>query len=163
MMKRREHSRLGHYLMPSWMDAQVFGRVRWMKEHPKRYHLLIKEALIKSKYPFHEQIVLWNEHHHPLYRGRPVSGAYQSIDYLLRVRGLGVVALLVYNPKSYGKTRERESFASKETILNIRNVPYYVLPTHYSSQEYWVKIVNWIRTIRPTILLNSPVVKETKS
>lgn len=144
-MKRREHALLNHWLLPAYRDAEAFGLARWRREHPKRYMLLIRRALLRMEVPYNENAVAWNEFHHPVYQGKAAAGAYHSIDFLLRIKGLGVVALIVYNPRSIKKPSEQARWQARLTMLEQRSVPFLVLPTHHTSMEYCVIITQWIR------------------
>lgn len=146
-MKRSDHIRAGHNVLPGWKNGELWGQAQWYRDHPKRYTLGVRRALEMLHVCYYEWITAWNNHHHPMHKGQPTAGAFQLIDFVVRDRGI-LLALIMDNPKSLIRANDKAKRKSKIALLEERNIPYIILPITYSSQEYAIVISSQIRKIR---------------
>lgn len=138
-MKRSHYVKQDAHLLEPWRNVMLFGRAEWDRQHPKRYILLIREAITRLRLRHWELVTVWNPFHHPIYRGRPCDAGFQLIDFVLDIRHRPFV-VLVRNPNSLIRPHEKARWQAKIDLLNDRKIPYVVVPVHYTSQEYQVRI-----------------------
>ena len=132
-MKRSDHVAQGNRVAPPYSNVELFAIGKWKREHPKRYYLLIRQALVTLKLRYHEHISVWNNDHHPA----GYAGAFQLLDFVI-VRPYFVI--LVRNRKSIKKPTEVSAWEAKQTLLRKRKVPFLILDHIHTSQEYQVMI-----------------------
>lgn len=139
-MKRSQYVKQGAHLYPSHTNAEIFGTAKFLRQHPRRYTLLVREALSRLRLRWWERVTVWNEYYHPIYRGRPVAAGFQLLDFVVQIKGRGPLVILIKNPNSMGKPMEKLVWQAKLDLLQARSLPYLILPVHFTSQEYQVFI-----------------------
>ena len=149
-MKRRAYVKQGAHLIPSWMDAQTFGRVKWMREHPKRYSLMLWTGLKAAKLRYWTHLVEWSDDHHPMYKGKECAGAYVTLDAVVEMPGHKLLGILFLTNTNRTEAALKAKQA-KSTLFLRRNIPLLTLPIHHTSLEYRVIVLNAIRKLtRPS-------------
>jgi hypothetical protein len=140
----------GDRLIPYWVQAEMKAMACARIHRPKRYTLLIREAMKRSGLRWWEQITTWNPYHKPIYKGIPCDGGLQSIDFLVYAKGTPhrTLAILVRNPSSVRSKIERDRWAAKQKVLEHLNIPVLILEITMSSQEYQLMILNTIRKLK---------------
>lgn len=144
-MKRRSYAALKSHLLPGWRNAELFGQAKYLRDHPKRYALLVRAALEKLGLRYWEKVTAWNEYHHPSYQGQPVAAAFQMLDFVVHIKGQGALIVLIKNPNSLLKSNEKAAWQARLDFLTNRETPYLILPTSFTSQEYQLMISMSIR------------------
>jgi hypothetical protein len=144
-MTIRKHPK-GIYL-PKWRDAVAKGRARKRAARSKRDILAIKTALATLKLRYCQEVAFWNELYKPETKKGRLDAGHQWVDFAVRPKGKPVFVIILDDPSKRWKHHEKEAYKVKQEGLNLRSVPFLVLPKGMASQEYQLKISWFMRKL----------------
>lgn len=128
-------------MLAPWRNGEMFARAEWDKQHPKRYTLLMRNALTLLKLRWWERVSVWNIYH----QGRGFEAGYQHIDFIVQLKGRGRFAILIKNKNSLRKPREKAAWQAKQVLLWERDIPTLIVPSTWSSNDFYGAVMIFIR------------------
>jgi len=132
----------GHYL-PWYFNIEAKGKARKRAGRAKRGILSVRTALSALKLSYCDEVSFWSNHHKGKHGN--LDGGLQWVDFVIRKRGKRPFVLLLDDPQKRMHKYEQKYLETKQIELKERGIPFVLLPSGLSSQEYQILILMNIR------------------
>ncbi len=139
-----------HQKIRWWHKRELNAMVKSIRKEKTIMEVhIMRRALAKLKLRYWEVIRFWN----PYWKGKwqtEDDGGYQWLDFVLHIKGHGAGVILF--PAKYRRSGAHpfqiRAFENKIQFLKEHQIPYLVVERYWTSDEYAVKIISWMRNIK---------------